>query len=54
MMAEQRATNATLVQANRPMRTITCAHLDEAVMGALLMHFIGSSDHCIASRHQRL
>ena len=38
-MAEQRATNATLVAAGCPLRTITCATLDETVMGALLMHF---------------
>ncbi|MBX9726120.1 MAG: hypothetical protein K2X09_02540, partial [Rickettsiales bacterium] len=37
-MAEQRATNATLVKAGRPLRTITCATLDEMVLGALLMH----------------
>ena len=39
MMAEQRATNATLIAAKRPLRSITCATLDEVVMGALLMHF---------------
>lgn len=39
IMAEQRATNATLVAAGRPLRTITCAALDETVLGALLMHF---------------
>ncbi|MFZ4542144.1 MAG: hypothetical protein ACOYNL_10185 [Rickettsiales bacterium] len=38
-MAEQRATNSTLVKAGRPLRTITCAALDEATLGALLMHF---------------
>ena len=38
-MAEQRATNATLIAAGRPVRTITCATLDETVLGALLMHF---------------
>ena len=38
-MAEQRATNATLVAAGCPVRSITCATLDETVMGALLMHF---------------
>lgn len=37
-MAEQRATNATLVKAGRPLRTITCATLDEMVLGGLLMH----------------
>lgn len=39
-MAEQRATNATLVAAGCPLRTITCATLDETVLGALLMHFM--------------
>lgn len=38
-MAEQRATNATLLKAGRPLRTITCARLDETVLGALIMHF---------------
>ena len=38
-MAEQRATNATLIAAGCPVRTITCATLDETVLGALLMHF---------------
>jgi glucose-6-phosphate isomerase len=38
-MAEQRATNATLIKAGRPLRTITCAVLDEATLGGLLMHF---------------
>lgn len=38
-MAEQRATNATLTASGCPLRTITCAALDEATMGALLMHF---------------
>ncbi len=37
-MAEQRATNATLIKAGRPLRTITCATLDEMTLGALLMH----------------
>lgn len=38
-MAEQRATNATLIKAGRPLRTVTCAALDEATLGGLLMHF---------------
>jgi glucose-6-phosphate isomerase len=38
-MAEQRATQATLTQSGRPLRTINCAALDEATMGGLLMHF---------------
>ncbi len=38
-MAEQRATNATLIKSGRPLRTITCAVLDEATLGGLLMHF---------------
>ena len=38
-MAEQRATNATLISLGRPLRTITCAALDETVLGGLLMHF---------------
>lgn len=37
-MAEQRATNATLIKAGRPLRTITCPTLDEMTLGALLMH----------------
>ncbi len=39
LMAEQRATNATLVAQGRPLRSITCAAFDETVLGALLMHF---------------
>lgn len=38
-MAEQRATNATLIKSGRPLRTIACAVLDEATLGGLLMHF---------------
>jgi glucose-6-phosphate isomerase len=37
-MAEQRATNATLVKAGRPLRTIIASTLDEMTLGALLMH----------------
>ena len=39
LMAEQRATNATLVAAGRPLRVITCHGLDATMLGALLMHF---------------
>jgi glucose-6-phosphate isomerase len=38
-MAEQRATNETLVKAGCPLRTITCPVLDEATLGALIMQF---------------
>lgn len=38
--AEQRATNETLVQEGAPLRSIVCDHLDETVMGGLLMHFM--------------
>jgi glucose-6-phosphate isomerase len=38
-MAEQRATNVTLVKAGCPLRTITASRMDEATLGALLMHF---------------
>ncbi len=39
LMAEQRATHATLVDQGRGLRTLTCAAFDELTMGALLMHF---------------
>jgi glucose-6-phosphate isomerase len=38
--AEQRATAATLVARGRPTRSFTLARLDEASLGALLMHFM--------------
>ncbi len=37
-MAEQRASNATLIKAGCPLRSIHCAALDESVFGALIMH----------------
>lgn len=39
VMAEQRATNDTLIAKGCPLRTFTMPVLDEATMGALLMHF---------------
>jgi glucose-6-phosphate isomerase len=38
--AEQRATAATLIARGRPTRTFALARLDEASLGALLMHFM--------------
>lgn len=38
-MAEQRASEAALVAAGCPLRSISCAALDEAVLGGLAMHF---------------
>lgn len=38
MMAEQRATNDTLVAAGRPLRVLQLRALDETVLGGLLMH----------------
>lgn len=38
-LAEQQATNATLVAAGCPVRTIISPVLDESTIGALLMHF---------------
>ncbi len=38
-MAEQRATNETLIKAGCPLRSFTFDRLDEAVMGGLLMQF---------------
>jgi glucose-6-phosphate isomerase len=40
MDAEQRATAETLIRNNRPTRIIKLDHLDETVMGALMMHFM--------------
>ncbi len=40
MAAEQRATEATLLEKGRPTRVFRLARLDEAVLGALLMHFM--------------
>ncbi len=39
-LAEQQATNDTLVKAGCPVRTIICPLLDETTFGALLMHFM--------------
>lgn len=39
VMAEQRATNATLVKASCPLRVIHCRAFDEPTVGTLLMHF---------------
>ncbi len=39
-MAEQRAAHASLLHAGQPLRTITGIALSEAVLGALLMHFM--------------
>ena len=38
--AEQRATAATLIENGRPTRTIWIDHLDDATIGALMMHFM--------------
>jgi glucose-6-phosphate isomerase len=38
--AEQRATAATLIARGRPTRVFALARLDEASLGALLMHFM--------------
>jgi len=40
MDAEQRATAATLAANGCPTRMVSCARLDEKVMGGLLMHFM--------------
>ncbi|HEX2886292.1 glucose-6-phosphate isomerase [Vineibacter terrae] len=40
LLAEANATAATLARNGRPTRTLRIAHLDERVMGALLMHFM--------------
>ena len=40
MDAEQRATAETLIRNKRPTRIIQLDHLDETVMGALMMHFM--------------
>lgn len=40
LAAEARATAETLARNGKPTRIIRIAHLDEAVMGALLMHFM--------------
>lgn len=41
--AEQRATKDTLIQHDRPTRIITIDALDEAAMGALMMHFMAET-----------
>jgi glucose-6-phosphate isomerase len=38
--AEQRATAETLIRNHRPLRLIEIKHLDERVLGGLLMHFM--------------
>ncbi len=40
LFAEQRGTNATLVEAGCPLRSITCTSISAPVVGALLMHFM--------------
>lgn len=39
-MAEQRATNATLVASGAPLRSITLGVINETVVGGLLMHYM--------------
>lgn len=39
VMAEQRATNETLVAAGCPLRTLDCPVMDAETLGALIMHF---------------
>jgi len=38
--AEQQATVETLIRNHRPLRVMDIKHLDEWVMGGLLMHFM--------------